>query len=116
MIRTEKISEMMCEKHGLMYDIASRLPTLLEDAGFENIKCEWKQEPLGGRRAGELGVLGARIFKQLFKSFWPTLLRYDIIESEAEYEQLLNAREEEWETFEAYYECRVIVARKPGDQ
>lgn len=103
----------LCNKRGLLYDCSSRLPELLAQAKFIDVRSE-KRYLTGGKAWGRIGELGTEDIINVFKSMIPALLASDIISSEHEMEELLYECSKEWDISEegVRFIGHIVCARK----
>ncbi|KAF5377393.1 hypothetical protein D9757_009708 [Collybiopsis confluens] len=96
---------------GIVIDLPAYLPPLLEKAGFVDIQCEARALPIGSLpdkayRSEEFGA-GCR-------GLMGPLLEYGLIETEEEYENMVQESVREWDSSnEASLACFTVIARKP---
>lgn len=100
------------DKNGQVFEIASILDSLLEKAGFVDIRAERKSMPMG-KMWGEYGNQGVIVMKNAYKNLRGAMLKVGVIQSEKEYLELLDKMEKEWDEHGVQYQSRIITARKP---
>lgn len=100
------------DKNGQVFEIASILDSLLEKAGFVDIRAERKSMPMG-KMWGEYGNQGVIVMKNAYKNLRGAMLKVGVIRSEKEYLELLDKMEKEWDEHGVQYQSRIVTARKP---
>lgn len=102
---------------GLVVDCAVQIPDLLRDAGFDNIRIEVKDVPIGSCN-GELAAgFGNNLISVLRGMKTPILNAggFGMVKSEAELDALLEAVKEEWDrTPSAKHRWFTFCAQKPA--
>ncbi|KAF9563390.1 S-adenosyl-L-methionine-dependent methyltransferase [Agrocybe pediades] len=84
---------------GLVLDCATYIPAMLEQAGFVNISVQERSIPLG-KWAGNHGADGAANFIGVFRAMKTPILKaggLGFVQSEAEFDTLLDKVEREWD-------------------
>ncbi|KAJ7510155.1 S-adenosyl-L-methionine-dependent methyltransferase [Mycena galericulata] len=116
----EKLAALyLCVTHSrkLYVDCADGIPTMLEQAGFVDIRTESRMQLIGAW-AGEAGVAGSLTHRGVFKGIKTPVLEaggYGYVTSEAEYDELLNGIEKEWDEVPGTEkEFIIFCARKPS--
>jgi SAM-dependent methyltransferase len=116
---TEKLSAMfrrVAESRNLYVDCAYDMPKMLEEAGFVDIRSESRMLLLG-KWAGEIGVANATNHVGVLRGFKTPVLEaggFGYVTSEAEYDELLNGLEKEWDEIPgSEMQFFVFWARKP---
>jgi len=104
----------LCAVSRLMSTCASRLPGLLEAAGFEEILFERKLYPLG-KQWGRMGEMGVRSVRGAMSSnaMVGGLIKGGFTSSEEVYFRLLDDIEKEWDDTASYMVMRLVCACKP---
>ena len=101
---------------GLLLDCGLHVPLLLEEAGFVNITVEKRSIPLGSW-AGQPGCDGRDNFINVFKGMKTPILRsggLGLVNSEAEFDKLIDSTEDEWNRTEgSEIDFYIFVAQKP---
>ncbi|KIJ40420.1 hypothetical protein M422DRAFT_173752 [Sphaerobolus stellatus SS14] len=104
------------ESRGLLLDCAVHIPQMLSNAGFIEIKTEVKTIPLG-RWAGQTGIDGRDNFMGVFRGMKTPVLKMGglgFVQSEAEFDRLLDEVEVEWDaTPGSEIEFFIFTAQKP---
>ncbi|KAF5377384.1 hypothetical protein D9757_009707 [Collybiopsis confluens] len=96
---------------GVVLDLPAYLPLLLQKAGFVDIQCEARPLPIGslpdtGYRSEEWGAACRGLMRPV--------LEYGLIETEEEYESVVQESVREWDSSsEAILVCFTVIARKP---
>jgi len=100
----------VCRARGVIPDLPDRLPALVEEAGFVNIKTEKRGLTTYGEDGAALRDNSYRAMIALKKP----LLDAGQLESEEEYDNLVNTATKEWaEIPEAVIETCMVYAQKP---
>ncbi|KAF8205715.1 S-adenosyl-L-methionine-dependent methyltransferase [Mycena galopus ATCC 62051] len=82
----------------LYFDCAYRIPKMLEEAGFVDIQSESRMQAIG-KWGGEFGVASAVNQIGVLRGVKTPVLEaggYGLVASEAEYDELVNGIEKEW--------------------
>ncbi|KAF8205700.1 hypothetical protein K438DRAFT_1964115 [Mycena galopus ATCC 62051] len=115
----EKLAAMyqrLAESRNFDLDCAFHIPQMLADAGFVDIQSESRMQVLG-KWAEEIGVACATNQVGVFRGMKTPVLEaggFGYVTSEAEYDELLNGLEKEWEDISGTQrEFIVTLARKP---
>ncbi|KLO06580.1 S-adenosyl-L-methionine-dependent methyltransferase, partial [Schizopora paradoxa] len=95
MARHDELFDRMYKTLGFNHMCATDLPGMLEAAGFTNISDDTKINPIG-RKWGEDGECGARIYGGAYENMGPVLVEEGLVGSAAEYEGLLSDLRKEW--------------------
>ncbi|KIK61405.1 hypothetical protein GYMLUDRAFT_42989 [Collybiopsis luxurians FD-317 M1] len=99
---------------GCIGDLAVYLPPLLEEAGFLDVRCEARDVTIG--RSGECGYRSTE-FRDLWQGMKSSVLKgsgFGLVETEQEFEELLQESMHEWDNSnKATSTFYTIVARKP---
>lgn len=100
-------------KRGLLYDCSSRLPELLDQAKFVDVRSE-KRYLMAGKAWGKIGELTTANFIGVFTGLIPALLASNIISSGHEMEEILKEGVEEWDRSEegVRFVGHIVCARK----
>ncbi|KAF8205710.1 S-adenosyl-L-methionine-dependent methyltransferase [Mycena galopus ATCC 62051] len=97
-------------------DCADRIPRMLEEAGFVDIQSEVRMQVIG-RWAGQIGVACATNQVGLFRGMKTPVLEaggLGVVTSEAEYDELVDGLEKEWDEIPGTEKEFIIIwARKP---
>ena len=115
---SEKVRDIVKQLHesrDLPFDCALRIPGWLKDAGFADIEVKERKGPLG-RKLGKLGEMGAQNHDTVYRNMKRALLKdkgLGFVESEEEYEALVDEVVKEWHEVGAHYIWHLITARKP---
>ncbi|KIK61297.1 hypothetical protein GYMLUDRAFT_42873 [Collybiopsis luxurians FD-317 M1] len=104
----------MHKEKGVVRNLGTYLPSLLEQAGFVDVQCEVRRSPIG--QSEDAGLRG-----DVWAEFWKGLKRgvvnaggYNIVKSGEEYEDLVNEATIEWNTSnKAYNTYCTILGKKP---
>ncbi|TFK39813.1 S-adenosyl-L-methionine-dependent methyltransferase [Crucibulum laeve] len=111
----QSLLEEVIRRRGFSLDIAHHLPGFLKDAGFENITLVERSFPMG-KWAGKYGEEGRDGFILGFRSMKGLVVGDEesaLMHSEAEYDQLMDAVESEWDNsrgLEGIF--RIVIAQK----
>jgi hypothetical protein len=115
----EKLTTMfrrVTDSRNLYVDCAYDMPKMLEEAGFVDIRSESRMLLLG-KWAGEIGVANATNHVGVLRGFKTPVLEaggFGCVTSEAEYDELLNGLEKEWDEIPgSEMQFFVFWARKP---
>ncbi|KAJ6525726.1 S-adenosyl-L-methionine-dependent methyltransferase [Mycena capillaripes] len=115
----EKLTAMyrrVAEARNLYVDCAYDIPTMLEEAGFVDIRRESRMQ-LMGKWAGDIGAANAKNHVGVLRGIKTPVLEaggFGYVTSEAEYDELLNGLEKEWDEIPGSdKEFVIICARKP---
>ncbi|KAJ7940349.1 S-adenosyl-L-methionine-dependent methyltransferase [Mycena leptocephala] len=115
----EKLTTMfrrVTDSRNLYVDCAYDMPKMLEEAGFVDIRSESRMLLLG-KWAGEIGVANATNHVGVLRGFKTPVLEaggFGYVTSEAEYDELLNGLEKEWDEIPgSEMQFFVFWARKP---
>lgn len=103
-------------RRGLLLRCVDAIPELLQKAGFVNIRLERRDVPLGGW-GGQLGEQARDNFIGVWRAQKTPMLKlggFGIVNSEAEYDQLVSDVEDEWNSnTSSHMEVYVFIAQKP---
>ncbi|KAH9934317.1 uncharacterized protein B0H18DRAFT_869763 [Fomitopsis serialis] len=103
----------------LVLDCARYIPDMLRDLGFVNICVEERTIPLGSW-AGDVGVAARDNFMGVFRGMKTPILNaggLGVVGSEAEFDELLDSVENEWnETVGAEIRFYIFSAQKPDNK
>ncbi|KAJ7715573.1 S-adenosyl-L-methionine-dependent methyltransferase [Mycena maculata] len=101
----------------LYVDCADHLPTMLKQAGFVDIRTESRMQ-LIGKLHGEAGVASNLTHRGVFNGMKTPVLEaggFGYVSSEAEYDELVECLEKEWDEVPgAEKEFIILWARKPS--
>lgn len=100
-------------ENNLILDVATKLGSMLEDAGFVDVNVEKKYMPMG-KMWGEYGRQGVVIMKGAFENYAGALAKAGVIRSIDEYLELMDRVEKEWDEHGVQYVAAVATARKPA--
>ncbi|CCL99490.1 uncharacterized protein FIBRA_01508 [Fibroporia radiculosa] len=103
-------------KRGLLLDCSDRIPSMLRAAGFSNVHIDKRPISLGSW-AGEVGIEARENFMGVFRGMKSPVLNaggLGYVNTEEEWESLLDAVEEEWDNTEgAEMSFFIFYAQKP---
>ncbi|KAJ7685451.1 S-adenosyl-L-methionine-dependent methyltransferase [Mycena polygramma] len=106
----------VAEARGLYVDCAYHIPKMLEEAGFVEIQSESRMQ-LMGKWAGEIGVANAANHVAVLRGIKTPALEaggFGYVNSEAEYDALLEGLAKEWDEIPGSEKEFIITwARKP---
>ncbi|KAJ7130770.1 S-adenosyl-L-methionine-dependent methyltransferase, partial [Mycena crocata] len=106
----------LVKSRNLYIDCAEGIPKMLQEAGFADIQSESRMHRMG-KWAGELGVANRINHVGVFRGIKIPILKaggYGYVNSEAEYDALLEGLEREWDEIPGTEKEFVIFwARKP---
>lgn len=112
-LRFGELIEKMFRKAGLFFDAAERLPKMVEEAGFVNVRAEQKFGPVGEVRGND-GLMGKISNAGGMKAMRAGLLKFGLIEDEEAAEELFKGTQEDWENSGGFDMAYIIVtAEKP---
>ena len=117
---SEKVRDIVKQLHesrSLPFDCALRLPGWLTDVGFVDIKVNERKGPLG-RKLGKFGEMGAQNHETVYRNMKKALLKergLGLVDSEEEYDALVDQVVKEWHEVGAHYIWHLITARKPEE-
>ncbi len=100
-------------KNNLILDVATKLDSMLERAGFVDVHVEKKYMPMG-KMWGEYGQQGVVVMKGAFDNYAGALAKAGIIQSEKDYLDLMDRVEKEWDEHGVQYVAAVAIGRKPA--
>lgn len=110
----EDLFKEMYRLKGFNRRCALDLPMMLEQAGFVDIRSERKLTPIGKRRWGSAGEMGALAYGGAFRNMGYAAVQAGLVGSEEEFGRNLSNLHREWEEEEgAQIACRIVCARKP---
>lgn len=116
--RHKKIHYAFFESRGLDLDIYAKLPSLLADAGFVNVKVEILRIPMG-KLAGPAGIDGSRNLIGVFRALRSGIISaggFGVVKSLEEYDKLIDDLEKEWDETEGFVsEFHIVYAQRPED-
>jgi ubiquinone/menaquinone biosynthesis C-methylase UbiE len=106
----------LAEYHNLYVDCAYDIPKMLGEAGFVEIRSESRMQ-LMGKWAGEIGVANATNHVGVLRAIKTPVLAaggFGYVTSEAEYDELCDGLEKEWDEIPGSDKDFIITwARKP---
>lgn len=108
-----ELASKILKNAGLMPDCAERFPTMLQEAGFIDIRSERKIGPVGDAR-GKDGAMGKISIGGAMKAMREAFLAYGLVENEDAYEELVTGSLQEWEAnggFDMAYS--IVIAERP---
>ena len=111
--RVVKIQEQMFARKGLLFDCAVLLPSLLERAGFVNVRAEKKLAPVG-EVLGPDGKRGKHTSAGSIRAMHDTIIASGLVDNHAEFEELVKELEQTWEDMGGFYMTYwIVTAEKP---
>lgn len=108
----------LADKIGLLANIGTKIPKLLDDAGFTDVRSEVRYIPLGKRyEITEDGERGSASISGAWKAMKKAILEAGVgqFSSEEEYDKVVDTLTEEWDAQEGGVRLPVylVYARKP---
>ncbi|KIK66220.1 hypothetical protein GYMLUDRAFT_38034 [Collybiopsis luxurians FD-317 M1] len=104
----------MFMENGIIDNLGVYLPSILEEAGFVNVRCETRHMSIG--KSGDSGYLSEE-WRDLWKGIKQPLLDsggYGLVQTGEEFEEILEGATLEWDNSnEAGCTYHTILARKP---
>lgn len=101
---------------GLRRDCVSLIQTLLQEAGFENIRVHDRILPVG-KKSGETGVLGTSAWLGAFKGAGDAIVKVGgmgVVKTKGEWMDLVDEVAKEWDEVEGVtYLVNIVGATKP---
>lgn len=115
-VRHNKVHYAFFESRGLDLDIYAKLPKLLTEAGFINVKVDVLRIPMG-KLAGSSGVDGSRKLLGVFRALRLGIIDaggFGVVNSVDEYDKLIDDLETEWDEIEGLFsEFHIVYAQRP---
>ncbi|KAF5344495.1 hypothetical protein D9758_014155 [Tetrapyrgos nigripes] len=100
------------DSNSLMSDIGERLSPMLTDAGFVDVRAHNGTYPVNAND-GRQGKEGARLTLLWLRCLQPSMLRLGILNSDREYELLIEEIQKEWDEGVPYQNHFLFYATKP---
>ncbi|KAI5117082.1 hypothetical protein M0805_009486 [Coniferiporia weirii] len=116
--RHARLRRALFASRDLVVDVSDELPSLLRKAGFVNITVETRSVPLGAW-AGQQGLEARDNLVSAFRAMKTPILKsggFGFVESEEEFDRLIDALGKEWdETKGSEKKVRIVYAQRPAE-